>query len=74
MSTQSRQGTIRPHAGSNPMKWTITNIMYAFVACVLMTGLFHELKLQWVGNAFVVLDIILIMVAFLKYLNGDHLS
>lgn len=56
------------------MKWTITNVMYAFVACVLMTGLFHEIKLQWVGNAFVVLDILLIVVAFLKYLNGDHLS
>lgn len=56
------------------MKWTITNVMYAFVACVLMTGLFRELNLQWVGNAFVVLDLILIMVAFLKYLHGDHLS
>ena len=61
------------------MKWTITNILYAFFGCVLLTGLFHECKLQWIGNAFVIVDIFLVdiflvSIAFLKYLNGDHLQ
>lgn len=74
MSTQARQSPVRPNAGSNPLKWTITNILYAFFGCVLLTGLFHECKLQWIGNAFVIVDIFLVSIAFLKYLNGDHLK
>lgn len=56
------------------MKWTITNTLYAFVASLMLTGLFLELKLTWIGNAFVVLDITLGAIAFLKYLNGEHLQ
>lgn len=55
------------------MKWTITNIMYACFACLLVTGLLHECHLQWMGNAFAVATGVLLLLAILKYLNGDHL-
>ena len=55
------------------MKWTLTNIIYTLVGCVLTTGVFHQAGLQWMGNAFVVIDIMLFCIVFLKYLTGDHL-
>lgn len=56
------------------MKWTITDLMYAFFASVLLTGIAYEVSLIWIGNALLAADIILIATALMKYLNGDHLS
>lgn len=56
------------------MKWTLANIIYVLVGCLLITGVFHQAGLQWMGNAFVVIDILVFCIAFLKYLNGDHLQ
>lgn len=74
MSTQTRQSPIHPNARQDPLKWTITYIVYALLFCILLTGIFHQAGLQWIGNAFVVVDIVLFCIAFLKYLNGDHLQ
>lgn len=38
------------------MKWTLANIIYVLVGCLLITGVFHQVGLQWMGNAFVVID------------------
>lgn len=56
------------------MKWTITNVMYACFACLLVMGLLHECHLQMLGNAFAVATGVLFFIACLKYLNGDHLQ
>lgn len=74
MPTKSRQSPVRSNAGSRPVKWTITYILYAFFGCVLATGLLHEVNMHWLGNAFGVVDAFLIAIALLKFLNGDHLS
>lgn len=55
------------------MKWTITGVIYASFASLLMTGILHECNLQWMGNAFAVATGILFCLALLKYLNGDHM-
>lgn len=56
------------------MKWTITELIYATFASVFTSGTCYELGVPMIGTAMAVIAIIAMCIAFLKYLNGDHLS